>query len=63
MRDFNSIVGVSLYCVRHAAEDASHPRRVASQFIGNDLQWFGTLAPQESAKESLCCTLITTRLD
>ena len=43
----------------HAAEDTSHSGGVASQFVSNDLQWFGTLATQESSKESLCRTLVT----
>ena len=63
MRDLGSIVGVSLHTVSHAAEDASHGGGVASQFVSNDLQWFGTLATQESSKESLCGALITMRLD
>jgi hypothetical protein len=49
--------------VSHAAEDTSHSGGVASQFVSNDLQGFGTLATQESSKESLCRTLITMRLD
>ena len=41
----------------------SHGSGVASQFVGNDPQWFGTLAAQQSSKESLCGALITMRLD
>ena len=63
MGDFDSIIGIPLYIVSHVVEDAWHGSGVASQFVGNDLQWFGTLATQESAKESLCRTLITMRLD
>jgi hypothetical protein len=63
MRDFGSIVGVSLHSVSHVAEDASYGTGVAPQFVGNDPQWFGALAAQESSKESLCGTLITMRLD
>ena len=63
MGDFGSIVGVSLYNVSHGAEDASHSRGVASQFVGNDSQWFGTLTPQEPLKESFCGPLIPMRLD
>ena len=63
MRGFGSIVGVPLHTVSHVAEDASHGSGVASQFVGNDPQWFGTLAAQESSKESLCGALITMRLD
>jgi hypothetical protein len=43
--------------------DGSHGSRVASQFGGDDSQWFGALAPQESSKEPLCGALITVRLD
>ena len=43
----------------HVAEDASHGSRVASQLVGNDPQWFGTLAMQEFSKESFCGALIT----
>ena len=63
MRGFDAIVGVPLHTVSHVAEDASHGSGVASQFVGNDLQWFGTLATQEFSKESLCGALITMRLD
>jgi hypothetical protein len=49
--------------VSHVAEDASHGSGVASQFVGNDLQWFRTLATQEFSKKSLCGALITMRLD
>jgi hypothetical protein len=63
MRDFSSIVGISLHTVSHAAEDTSYGSGVASQFVGNDPQWFCTLATQESSKESLCRPLITMRLD
>ena len=35
---------------------------VAPRFVGNDPQWFGALAAQQSAKESLCGTLVTMRL-
>jgi hypothetical protein len=63
MRGFDSIVGVPLHNVRHVAEDTSHGSGVASQFVGNDPQWFGTLATPEFLKESLCGALITLRLD
>jgi hypothetical protein len=63
MWDFGSIIGVPIHNVSHIAEHPSHSRRVASQFVSNDLQWFGTLATQESSKESLCRTLITMRLN
>ena len=63
MRGFDAIVGVPLHPVSHVAEDASHGSGVASQFVGNDLQWFRTLATQEFSKESLCGALITMRLD
>jgi hypothetical protein len=63
MRGFDAIVGVPLHPVSHVAEDASHGSGVASQFVGNDLQWFGTLATQEFSKKSLCGALITMRLD
>jgi hypothetical protein len=43
MRGFDSIVGVSLYTVSYIAEDALYGSGVASQFVGNDPQWFGTL--------------------
>ena len=62
-RDFGSIVGVPLHTVRYVAEDGLHGSRVASQFVSNDSPWFGTLAPQESSKESFCSALITMRLD
>ena len=63
MRGFDAIVGVPLHPVSHVAEDASHGSGVASQFVGNDLQWFRTLATQEFSRESLCGALITMRLD
>ena len=63
MRDFSSIVGVSLHSVSHVTEDGSYGSAVASQFVGNDPQWFGTLAAQEPSKESFCGALITMRLD
>ena len=63
MGDFDSIVGIALHNVSHIVEDASHGSGVASQFVGNDLQWFSTLTVQESSKESLCSALITMRLD
>ena len=63
MGDFDAIVGVSLHTVSHVPEDGSYGSRVASQFVGNDLYWFGTLATQELLKESFCGALITMRLD
>ena len=63
MRGFDSIVRISLHAVSHAAEDSSRGSRVASQFVGNDPQWFGPLAPQQSPKEPFCGALITMRLD
>jgi hypothetical protein len=63
MRDFGSIVGVSLHTVSHVAEDVSYGSGVASQFVGNDPQWFVALASQQSSKEPLCGALITMRLD
>jgi hypothetical protein len=63
MRGFDAIVGVPLHPVSHVAEDASRGSGVASQFVGNDLQWFRTLATQEFSKKSLCGELITMRLD
>ena len=47
----------------HIGEDGSHGSGVASQFVGNDPQWFGALTAQQSSKESLCSALITMRLD
>jgi hypothetical protein len=44
MRDFGAIVGISVYTVTHVAEYASNGSGVASQFVGNDTQWFGTLS-------------------
>jgi hypothetical protein len=63
MRDFGSIVGVWLPTVNHVAKDGSYGSGVASQFIGNDPHWFGTLATQEFSKEPFCGALITIRLD
>ena len=63
MRDFSSIVGVSLHTVSHIAEDISYSSGVASQLVGNDPPWFRTLATQEFSKESLCRALITPRLN
>jgi len=63
MRGFGSVVGISLRTVSHVAEDGSHGSGVASQFVGNDPQWFGALAAQQSSKESFCGALITPRLD
>jgi hypothetical protein len=62
MRDFGSIVGVSVHSLSHVAEDASHGRS-SSAVCRYNPQWFGALAAQESSKESLCGTLITIRLD
>ena len=47
----------------HVAEDTPYGGGVASQFVGNDSQWFDTLAPQEYLKESFCGPLIPVRLD
>jgi hypothetical protein len=58
-----SIVGVSLHTVNLVAEDGSYGSGVASQFVGNDPHWFGTLATQEFSKEPFCGALITIRLD
>jgi len=44
MRGFGSIVGISLHTVSHVAEKGSHGSGIASQFVCNDPQWFGTLA-------------------
>src|SRR5437588_4371679 len=63
MRSFDSIVGEPLRTVSHVAEDSSHGSGVASQFFGNDPQWFGTLAAQQPSKESFCGALITMRLN
>jgi hypothetical protein len=63
MRGLDAIVGVPFHPVSHIAEDASHGSGVASKFVGDDLQWFGTLATQEYSKKSLCGALITMRLD
>ena len=63
MRDFGSIVGVSLHTMNGVAEDGSHGSRVASQLVGNHPRWFRTLAAQKSSKEALCGVLITMRLD
>jgi len=63
MRDFSSIVGIPFHAVSHVAEDASHGGGVASQFVSNDLHWFGALATQQSSKESLCDALIPMRLN
>jgi hypothetical protein len=63
MRGFGSIVSISLHTVSHVAEDGSHGSRVASQFVGNDAQRFGTLAAQQSSKESFRGALITMRLN
>jgi hypothetical protein len=63
MRDLGSIVGVPLHTVSYVAEDGSYGSRVASQFVGNDSPWFGTLVPQESPKESVCGAPIAMRLD
>jgi hypothetical protein len=51
MRGFGSIVGISLHTVSHVAKDRSHGSGVASQFVGNDPQWFGTLAAQQPSKD------------
>ena len=63
MRGFDSIVGVPLDTVSHVAEDALHGSGVASKLVGNDPQWFGTLATQGFSEESLCRSLITMWLD
>ena len=54
MRSLHSIIGVTLGRVSHVAEADSERGRVASQFVGDDSQWFGALAPQESSKEPFC---------
>ena len=63
MRGFGSVVAISFHTVSHVAEDGSHGSGVASQFVGNDPQWFGTLTAQQFSKESFCGALITMRLD
>jgi hypothetical protein len=57
------IVGIPLHNVSHAIEDTLYGSKVASQFVGNHLYWFGTLATQESPKESFCGALIPMRLN
>jgi hypothetical protein len=49
--------------VRHVAEDVSYGSGVASKLVGNDPDWFASLAAQEFSKESFCGVLITMRLD
>jgi hypothetical protein len=64
MRGLGSVVGISLHTVSHVAEDGSQGSGVvASQFVGNDPQRFGTLAAQQPSKESFCGALITMRLN
>jgi len=63
MGDFDSIVGISLNHVRDIGKNSSHGSGIASQLVGNDPQWFGTLAARQSPKESLCRALITMRLN
>ena len=63
MRDFGSIVGVSLHGVSHDAEGRPNGSGVAPQLIGDDPLRFGTLAAQQPSKESLCGALIPMRLD
>src|SRR5262245_2223897 len=47
----------------HVAEDAPYRSGVASQFIGNDAQWFSALTTQQSSKESLGSALIPMSLN
>ena len=47
----------------HLAEDISYSSGVASQFVGDDPQWFGALAAQEFSKASLCGALVTMPLN
>jgi hypothetical protein len=49
--------------VSHIGKDGSHGSRAASQFVGNNLHWFGALAMPKFSKEPLCRALITMRLD
>ena len=63
MRGFGAIVGVTFRGVSRVAQDGSHGRRVASEFVGNDTKWFFSLAAQQSSKESLRGALITARLN
>ncbi len=53
---------LSVHIVNHAAKDGSYGSGVASQFVGNDPHWFGTLTAQEPSKVSFRGTLITMRL-
>ena len=43
MRDFGSIVGISLNNVSHIGKDGSHGSGIASQLVGNNPHWFGGL--------------------
>ena len=44
MRGFGAIVGVTFRVVVHTGKDRSHRGRVASEFVGDDAQWFFPLA-------------------
>lgn len=63
MRDFNAIVAETSSIVGDVAQNKSHRRRIALQFVGNSSKRFFPLTAQQSSKESFRGTLIATRLN
>ena len=62
MRYLGAIVRIFLSVVRHGWQDCPLRSTIALQFVGDDPERFLTLAPNQSAQESLACTLIAARL-
>jgi hypothetical protein len=54
--------GILLSIVGNAWQDRSTGSRIALQLVGDDPEWLLALTAQQSAKESLGCTLIAARL-
>ena len=62
MRDLDAIVGIAPSVMIDAGQDGSLRSPVALQFVGNDSERLSPLASQQSAKESLGCILVASRL-
>jgi hypothetical protein len=62
MRNLGAIVRIFLSVVRHTWQDCPLRSTIALQFVGDDPERFLTLASNQSAQESLGCTLIAARL-
>jgi len=62
MRNLGAVVGILLGIVGNAWQDRSTGSGIALQLVGDDPEWLLALTAQQSTKEPLGCTLITSRL-